>query len=355
MKVTLYKKDVTGSIRFWEGHGFIEDGQGIIEIQYGQLGGAIQTQTEYIGEGKAARTLKEQVMSRLASRIGKRRDLGYVNSLEEAKNTKATNQLNLMRPMLAQKFKGVLPNEFYLQLKYDGNRCLVYNSGHGLIAYTRAGKRNENLEHILKDIDIPVGYTLDGELYCHGVPLQTIRSWVSRKQPDTERLQYMLYDIMIDSPYSKRLETIKSFNLGPSITLAETRRIEGNTLELEGGISALLTSARESGYEGLIARVGDLPYEDGKRSKSLIKIKAWHDDEFVVTDIISSADNWAILVCMSDNGVFKVTAPGDIPFKERVLRYKENYLGRKVTVEYANLTSAGLPFHPVAIAFRDSE
>lgn len=354
MKVTLYKQDVSGAIRVWEGHGFIEGDQGIIDIKYGQLDGAMQTQTEYINEGKASRTLKEQVMSRLASRVGKRRDQGYVNSLEEARSKKPTNQLNLKRPMLAQKFKGVLPDEFYLQYKYDGNRCLIHNSGSELIAYTRAGKRNANLEHILNDVNIPVGCTLDGELYCHNTPLQTIRSWVSRKQEDTKKLKYMVYDIISDKSYSKRLEALKSFTLGDSISLAKTRRIDRNTLELEGGISSLLAKARDKGYEGLIARIDGYGYEDSKRSKSLIKIKAWLDGEFQVIDILTSADGWAILVCMTDKGTFKVSCPGDMQFKTEVRLNKEEYIGKMVTVEFANLTNSGLPFHPVAIAFREN-
>lgn len=353
MKVTLYKKDVSGTIRVWEIEGTILEGQGLIEISYGTLDGAMLSQIEQVDEGKAARTLTEQVQSRIASRIGRQRDKGYTHKLEEAKVTTPTNQLNLKLPMLAQKFKGEIPDVFYLQHKFDGNRCLVHNNGDRLIAYTRAGKENPNLDHILQDVDIPVGCTLDGELYSHGVPLQTIRSWVSRKQENTKKLQYMVYDIISEESYSKRLETLNNLPLGARITIARTERFTRDSLASRGGISALLDKAREKGYEGLILRTDGTGYEDGKRSKSLIKIKKWEDDEFLVTDIITSADGWAILVCITNSGTFKVSAPGTISNKEEIFKNKSDYIGKKVTVEYANLTKKGLPFHPVAIAFRE--
>lgn len=354
MKVELYKKDNTGAIRYWSAEGFVDDysGTGEIVIVHGQLNGAMQQQIEFVDGGKASRTIKEQVMSRIASRVSKRRDMGYANTIEAAKTNGGNNQLDLKRPMLAQKFKGKLPEKFFVQYKFDGNRCLIHNNGERLIAYTRAGKENPNLDHILKDVDIPVGCTLDGELYAHGVPLQTIRSWVSRKQPDTEKIKYMVYDIMDSIGYSERLSKLRKLRLGGTISIVKTTL--KTALELDVGIINLLDSARGAGYEGLILRTDcDTPYEHGKRSKSLIKVKKWEDSEFLVTDIVSSADGWAVLVCLTNSGTFKVTAPGTIADKTEVLVNKQNYIGRTVTVEYANLTKDGIPFHPVAIAWRE--
>lgn len=353
MKVTLFKQDVSGAIRVWEGIGSIEGDKGLIEITYGQLCGAMQTQKEYIAEGKAGRTIKEQVMSRLASRVGNRRDQGYVNSLEEAKANKPTNQLNLAMPMLAKDFNGKIPESFFLQYKYNGNRCMITKQDGELIAYTRKGKRNNNLEHILKDIDIPEGTTLDGELYCHNTPLQTLRSWISRKQENTKKIKYMLYDTILEASYSKRLGAILAYNLGDNITIAKTRLLAKNSLASSDSIKSFLDSAIGLGYEGLIIRTDDTGYEAGKRSKSLLKVKKWHDEEFAVVDILSSADNWAVLVCQTDHGVFKVSAPGDMSFKKYVLQNKSQFIGKKVTVQYSELTNKKLPFHPTAIAFRE--
>ena len=352
MKVTLYKKDVSGDIREWS----VEAAPAGIIIRHGLVGGSIQEKFEDVDHGKAGRSQKEQIMSRMASRISKQRDQGYVNSIEKAMEGKATNALNLQKPMLAQPLKNSpLPDEFILQYKYDGNRCLITKQDGKVFAYSRNGKIINSINHILEAAkDIPEGMTLDGELYCHGVPLQTLRSWISKKQAESNGLVYMCYDYM-DSELGFENRALRLANLGLSlpISLALGELITPLELEIEG-ITERLKKAREAGYEGLIARHKDKPYEDGKRSKSLIKIKAWMDSEFLVVDIHESSDGWAILECETTKGNFRVSAPGAIEEKTYVLLHKEEFIGKMVTVEYANLTNKGIPFHPVAIAWRES-
>ena len=102
------------------------------------------------------------------------------------------NAMGLKKPMLAKavdKCKNNFLHNCFIQYKYDGNRCLVHHGENGLVAYSRNGKPMKNLEHILNDINIPKGMTLDGEIYHHGTPLQTIVSWVKRLQPDTPEAQ----------------------------------------------------------------------------------------------------------------------------------------------------------------------
>jgi ATP-dependent DNA ligase len=110
---------------------------------------------------------------------------------------------------------------------------------------------------------------------------------------------------------------------------------------------------REHKYEGTIIRHTSAGYEDGKRSRSLLKLKDWNDEEFVVTDILESKDGWARLVCVQNNGTtFSVSAPGTMTDKEEVWNNKENYIGRLITVEFAYRTEEGIPFHPIAKAWR---
>lgn len=351
MRVELYKKDNKGCIRYWS----IENTESGITITHGVHGGALNNKHEVITEGKGGRTLKEQIMSRMASRISKQRDSGYVNSVEKAKEGKATNALKLPKPMLAAKLKdSPLPDRFMLQYKYDGNRCLITKQDGKVFAYSRNGKIINSIDHILEAAkDIPEGMILDGELYCHGVPLQTLRSWISKKQAESNGLVYQCYDYMdselgfvdrslsllkLDLPYPIKVD------LGELITPLELER---------EGINSRFKRAREDGYEGLIARHLDKPYEDGKRSKSLIKIKGWEDAEYLVVAIHASADGWAILECETPKGNFRVSAPGTISEKTHVLENKDEYIGKWVTVEYANLTIRGIPFHPTAIAWRE--
>ena len=100
-------------------------------------------------------------------------------------------------------------------------------------------------------------------------------------------------------------------------------------------------------------RTNDRGYEPGKRSSQILKAKRWLDSEFCVVDITASADGWAILHCANPFGpTFKVSAPGTIQQKTEVLNNKDLYIGRCVTVEYADLTKDRVPFHPVALNWR---
>ena len=47
-----------------------------------------------------------------------------------------------------------------------------------------------------------------------------------------------------------------------------------------------------------------------------------------------------------------VSAPGNMDDKVRILTEADNYIGKSVNVKYSNITKDGVPFHPVATAFR---
>jgi ATP-dependent DNA ligase len=260
-------------------------------MTYGLIGGEQQTKYETIETNQSGRTISEQMLSRMSSRVSKQRDKGYVDKYDVAVNNKSTNTLNLPKPMLAQPIKNVVvPVSYYVQNKYDGNRCLITKQNGKVFAYSRNGKIIGSIDHILSEAkDIPERRILDGELYCHGVALQTIRSWISRSQEESKKLIYICYDIMSSDIYSKRLEALKKLNLNPPIYIAETTLISPKE-SLEYDIFSELKEAISRGYEGLILRNPDTPYEDGKRSKGLIKVKAFDDGEFKVIDVIPSAD-----------------------------------------------------------------
>jgi len=336
----MFMQDNSGKIREWA----ISVEDYVIVIEHGEKDGAMLRVTEEVEEGKATRTREEQIMSRIASRISKQRDKGYRPELPTGK---ATNILGYAKPMLAaplKNCKGVDYKGAYVQRKYDGNRCLITCQQGTIIAYTRNGKPINTIGHILDGLELLEGQTIDGELYCHGHPLQTIVSWIKRGQADTLKIKYHMYDMIADVPYSRRYAMLNMIPLTPAMEIAET--IEVQSFE---EVQAHFKESRELGYEGSIVRLHNNGYEDGKRSKSLIKVKSWEDDNFVIVDIVPSKDGWAILVCLANNGArFRVTCPGPVANKHYVMENKAKYLGTSVRVEYAQLTTDGIPFHPVA-------
>ena len=349
-ETVLYIKDNKGALREWAIH---FDGEDIV-IRHGQVGGSMQYQTEFVAEGKAARSLEEQIDSRIQSRINKQLDKGYVYTMNEAASrTRPLNTLGLPKPMLAHKLKDVARINYegaIAQPKFDGNRCLIYCEDGINKAYSRNGKPITAIRHILRDIQLDEGMIVDGELYCHGKSLQTIVSWIKREQPDTALLKYHLYDVVLPLvPYKNRSQIIKGIPMGESIS-----PVYGDPISSHEALLKAFRGYRSQGYEGAILRWGDFGYEDGKRSKSLVKVKEFYDDEFKVINIHESADGWAVLQCeLPNGGSFRVSAPGGIYDKIKILECREDYIGRMVTVEFADFTEAGIPFHPVAIRFRE--
>lgn len=364
---TLYIKGATGALLYWS----VEECDSGLEIEYGQVGGSPQYQYETIIEGKGGRDLDEQIESRMNSRINKQKDKGYVEDIEVAKTSNPTNALGFKKPMLAKKecdvdIQLLRCHKIWIQRKLDGNRCLIHNDGEQLIAYTRNGKKYDTLAHILEPLAsaIPPGYTLDGELYVHGVPLQTIVSYAKRLQPGTLDIQYHVYDIISEDEFEVRLaerDEILDMVSSRHIVAVETEMVEP---EDSFNLQERFEEFRAEGYEGLMVRSNIVytrgkpsmvGYQDGKRSASLIKVKGWESEEFDVIDITESKDGWAILHFRSGDATFSASCPGSMAFKRQVWLNREGYLGKPVTLDFAYYTKDGVPFHPTAVAFRDYE
>lgn len=348
--IKLYKRTHGGALQYWA----IKSVGYTLFIEYGLVDGAIQIQREDVRYGVGGRSQEEQVRSRMQSRASKKIDAGYVSDPDMAMVKENTNTLGLPKPMLATPLDKVPSTDLtrdgvVMQYKYDGHRCLIS----GTSAYSRNGKPITTIHEILHEvalIGVPDGCVLDGELYLHGTPLQTITSLAKRRQVRTADLTYVVYDIITPEPmvYANRLLRLNGMNFipGGKVVLAEMMKVTHLPTDLNDAI--------RDGYEGLIIRLPGKAYDDGKRSKSLIKVKQFKDDEFTITDVVESREGYAIFVCDAENGAqFRVTAPGEMDEKFAIACCPEDYIGKMVNVQYAGLTKSGIPFHPVATMMRD--
>ncbi len=355
MKSTrLFKQSARGDLQVWE----IYSDDDVIYIQWGAEDGVMQTQEEEVEDGLGGRTLEEQIQSRIESRINKKLDRGYVRSKVHAAKNKPVNRMGFKKPMLATRFDKIRDVNYdgaMAQLKYDGHRCLIHYDGTDFTAYSRGGKPITAITEILSSVRMSgllPDYTLDGELYHHGTKLQTISSWVKRRQAMTSNLEYVVYDVITDDEdlyYSERYSYLQSLNFARNFRIAET------DLEVEKArVPFMLESAVKAGYEGIIIRQDKFPYQDDKRSKGLVKVKAWEDCEFRVTEINPSKEGYAILTCITEAGIkFEATAPGDMVTKHRTMSYQHEYIGKFVNVQFAFFTNAGKPFQPIATGWRE--
>jgi len=200
-------------------------------------------------------------------------------------------------------------------------------------------------------MEIPEGMTIDGEIYCHGESLQTIVSWVKRRQENSLKLRYHAYDVMIDDRYEARFSMLSQMELGEFAEVVPTYKYHPD----QGmPITDMLNEAIRLGYEGLILRQNDCGYETGKRSRSLIKVKQFLDDEFLITGMHLSKDSLPMIDYVTNEGVVgKATAPGKMSEKHDLYSdhiNRNKIVGKWVHLEYSQLTKDRVPFHPTATA-----
>lgn len=353
--IKLYRKNASslGSWRIWsEG--------AVIHIAHATaLGGAEVFHQETVVQNQSGRTLEQQVALRINSRVSRMLDKGYKETIAEAQRSQS-NQLGLDRPMLAHPIERVSNVNYagaVLQKKLDGHRCLITLSEGELIAYSRQGKPIPAIKHILRALEgrIPEGTTIDGELYCHGVKLQTIGSWIKREQSSTANLFFVGYDLISNDRYIERHRELSEILAGAD-TNAPGKIMALPYREWVGheDTSTYFRQVRSSGFEGLMLRLDNRGYEAGRRSSSLLKIKEFLDGEFEVYDFEQSKTGWAICKCRTGDGkIFDCSAPGSIDEKMEVWNNREKYRGKFLTIEYAHWTDDGLPFQPTAIRWRD--
>lgn len=356
-EIVLYRRSASGKMYEWR----ISADEDTITWRWGEQGGQVQEKSEGVFEGLGGRSQSEQILSRVDSRINNKLAVGYVRDEHKALTTSVVNQMGFKRPMLAtpiDKIKNLNLDKAGAQCKYDGHRMLVHFDGDEYTFYSRNGKPITTVYEVMeavKSCGMWPNTTLDGELYHHGTKLQTISSWVKRRQPNTAKLVYKVYDIMTHNPHDypfRNLILSKLFMDSPMELVPTDFDFDPEN------IPYMLDRSIAAGYEGLILRCDGFPYQDNKRSKGLVKVKKWMDDECEVIDIAESRDGWAILICRMPEfprKEFRVSAPGNMAEKLETLRMAKHFIGAKVNVQYAMLTNEGKPFHPIATGWRDKE
>lgn len=366
--VRLYKNHGS-SVGFWEGwvEGHADEAK--IILQYARTMDGKVTRKEHpakrknIGRSNET-TCLEQAQLELDSRANKQLDKGYVKTQEEAK-LPSTNTLGLTKPMLAQPMDKVGADKIdwenaWAQPKLDGHRAMFKDG----TLYSRQGKVID-LPHIvdaIKELGLDQ-FPLDGELYLHGKTLQEIGSLVKRNQPESLGIVYYVYDVVGDQPWIERTEPFRDAlysvtEVGNGPVQALVSRKVNNPEELQ----TYHEENTAAGYEGTMLRWGVLGYQDGKRSKQLLKLKNFQDFEFTIVAVNRGVPyikdevqyEVPVWVCDAGNGeTFTCTAQGDMHRKHELWLTREQHVGKQLTVKFHYYSKDGIPQLPVALRFRD--
>lgn len=298
--------------------------------------------------GKANETTAlQQAISEVDSKSSKKRDSGYFKEGEEP--------TDLLRPMLAKSFdEKQIVYPCYIQPKIDGCRALW--DGHRLIS--RKGKYFEGVSHIeaqLQEYDVP----LDGEIVLPDGNFQQTVRLIKKERPESVELVYIIYDIADPTlTYDERYQKLEDICLGdedlPNLCLIHDNTFFVTSFEEVGSIHSQFVS---EGYEGSILRDPSGYYELNKRSKSLLKMKDWYDQEFFVVGVERDVRGGVVFVCAKNDEraevkTFKVSPA--MTLEEREQDYSDK-IGSLATLKYYDLTNDFTPKCANLIAFRDYE
>ncbi|MFA5071071.1 MAG: hypothetical protein WC511_01720 [Candidatus Pacearchaeota archaeon] len=330
--------------------------------EHGQMDGKKQLDEKVIATGKNIGKANEtspvdQAISEAESMWKKKKDNNYIEDL-----SKIGDKVNLL-PMLAQPFKDYkhkLRYPLYGQPKLNGVRCLTKNDG-DIDFISRKGKSyNETLQHLVEAAKsiIPPGEIFDGEVYIHGLPLQTIVSYVKRLQEASASLQLCIYDVAdTTKPFKDRYE--KYFSCIPE-NHPQIIKVPCVIIEKEEDIKKYHDLYVQEGFEGLILRNFDGMYVFDYRSYDLQKYKEFKEEEFeIIGGRTAESGRYAgscVYLCKTkEDKPFEVCPKGTMKERQKAYQDLPNNIGKKYTVRFFEYTPDGIPLHGIGICIRDYE
>lgn len=358
---TLYKINKHGKLQEWTIETSKDGYRTIAGVTGGKLVTSSWTRVEPKNVGKANETSRrEQALKEAKAKWDKKLASGYTENPDSAVES------TFVKPMLARTWakkdgESTKIKNFYTQPKLDGIRCIANKEG----LWTRTGKEIKICPHIVKAL-APLfkqepSLILDGELYNHELKddFNTLTRLTKKYLPELPiQLEYHIYDVpsLKDLPFKKRDPYLIEY---ANKTGSPVIKFVSSTFTPTPYLDVSLKAALSEGYEGIMLRDPDGKYELGTRSKSLYKYKVFIDREFTILDIVegkgSRAGKVGHIEFEINGNPFSGTLKGDHAFLTNVLENKEDYIGKRATVRFANYTPGGIPRFPVVVNLdRDS-
>ena len=290
---------------------------------------------------------------------------------KDLKTRTGVSIINKVYPELIPEFKVVLAKKYedyfkkidfkkddwYGSRKLDGVRVITRIENGDVTFYSRAGNEFTTLNNVRKEIE-RVGIqngVFDGELCIidenGNEDFTSAVSQIKRKDETISNPRYKIFDSL----------SLSEFDLGESNRILSERMgngrpaLKGSTIltyvklikiDDTEHLNKLITEAQSSGWEGNMIRK-DVGYE-GKRSNDLLKIKKFHDDEYVVKSVevgpfrlidkstkLETTEEVLTNVIIEHKG-YDVSVGSGFSVEERRL-FSENpdlIVGKEITVQY---------------------
>lgn len=374
---TLYKIDNLGNTREWNIDVEHKGDHSVITVSSGIKGGKMTSQITEVKEGKNIGKANQtnhftQALADMDSEINSKLKEGYVGDIEDFKGV-GIKESGAPQVMLAKTYdpnkkqsgskdlKGydLIGKRVAIQRKFDGTRRLAHYR-YGLVKmYTRSGDISTTLPHIEKQIAEMCKFHgideiwFDGEAYSHEISFNKVNG-ITRKgaktpedRANTLLIKYFIYDTISPECYTERYKVIQKMKHDHLVPV-ETEFIIAETELLKEKFGEYV----DQGYEGLMIRRLGEGYEH-KRSKHLLKYKAFEDAEFVCINVEPTKESgtpkagkmWVHFPGEPDKK-FKATVVGTDEECVDILQNQDDFIGKNVTVNYFGVSEYGIPRFP---------
>jgi bifunctional non-homologous end joining protein LigD len=230
-------------------------------------------------------------------------------------------------------------DQWEYETKFDGYRALVIRDGEVAILSRRNNTLTRDFPGIAKAVEaLPDGTVIDGEIIAldeHGKPAFNV---LQNRQLHRDRVQYFAFDLLVYQrrsllalPLERRREVLKVVLEHVSAPIHYSETFTARPAEL-------IKAVRHAGFEGIVAKRRDSPYEPGKRSGAWSKLKFYADQELVIGGYIPGPHKFdALLVGYYRNN--RLIFSGKIRNGFSVPGTKERVFAR-----FRGLGSAACPF-----------
>jgi bifunctional non-homologous end joining protein LigD len=231
--------------------------------------------------------------------------------------------------MLATLSKEIVTGpEWVYEEKYDGIRAVAYREADRVRILSRTGQDLtagfSGVADTLRELP-DRDFVLDGELVVFDENGVSRFQLLQRRGIDPRtRPVYAVFDCLrsegrdiLRRPLEDRRERLKEVVVARAGRLMRSRRLPRD------GERAIET-AREKGWEGVIAKIASSPYEPGVRSRAWLKVKVRGESEFVIGGYTppqgSRAEFGALLVGLYDRGRLRYTGKVGTGYTAETLR-----------------------------------
>jgi DNA ligase-1 len=379
----LYKLNTDGSTQVWEMH---YDAESRWTVS-GKLDGKMTVGKPTAVTPKQKRTMAEQVASECESKVNKKRDKRYVESIDDIAG--AEDALPGYSVMLAHTFTDHGAKILYpcaAQPKLDGVRCPATKDG----LFSRGRKQFTACAHIAEELKplfaADPALRLDAELYTHEYKddfemiVRAIKKTAERATAEDLELQRKMEYHVYDMPRCATLDEIVTFGIRSTYLqklvkgMKHVKFVETVILNDIDDLIEYKEKWTAEGYEGIMLRNLHSPYE-GKRSFHLQKFKDFIDAEWTIVGVKEGEgalaghagsftfpkdrdDTQGMLdgaIAMTDENSFDAKLIGPIPRLKDLFENQDKFMGKEATVRYQKFTAYGTPKFPTCRGIRDYE